>query len=236
MSAADAIKTARAAGVELRLDGGDLVLEAHAPPPPAVLDLLKKFKADIVEQLRQQGGAATIARCDPTSRPRLRERSELADGANQHVRDAACPCTIVDCDDTCRSTRAGAQRFHIVQSLQTLPAPCDFKGRQLETATRSFLESPWFSQAVMCGWSLDDLFGVDAFAPLDEHERWGLVVGLAWAPQTADRITRIDDHGAVIRFRSRATCKEMHRTHRRLPATDGVVLWWECAALRGHLE
>ena len=110
MSAADAIMVARAAGVELRLEGDDLMLEARAAPPPAVLDLLKKFKADIVVQLRQQGGAVTIARCDPTNRPRLRERSKLIDGAYQHDRDAARPCTIVDCDDTCRSTRAGAQR------------------------------------------------------------------------------------------------------------------------------
>ena len=34
MSAAEALKAARAAGVELRLDGDDLVLEAAAPPPP----------------------------------------------------------------------------------------------------------------------------------------------------------------------------------------------------------
>ena len=33
MSAAEALKAARAAGVELRVDGDDLVLEAAAPPP-----------------------------------------------------------------------------------------------------------------------------------------------------------------------------------------------------------
>lgn len=52
MSAAQALKAARAAGVELRLDGDDLVLEASTPPPAAVLDLLSRNKPVIVELLR----------------------------------------------------------------------------------------------------------------------------------------------------------------------------------------
>lgn len=52
MSAAEALKTARAAGVELRLDGDDLVLEASAPPPAAVLDLLSRHKPSIAALLR----------------------------------------------------------------------------------------------------------------------------------------------------------------------------------------
>ena len=52
MSAAEALKAARAAGVELRLDGDDLVLEASAPPPAAVLDLLSRHKPGIVALLR----------------------------------------------------------------------------------------------------------------------------------------------------------------------------------------
>ena len=52
MSAAEALKAARAAGVELGIDGDDLVLEASAPPPAAVLDLLSRHKAEIVALLR----------------------------------------------------------------------------------------------------------------------------------------------------------------------------------------
>lgn len=236
MSATDAIKAARAAGVELRLEGEDLMLEARVAPSPEVLGLLRRHKADIVARLRQQRQAVTIARCDPTSPPHLGDRSELVDGANQHDRDAARPCATAGCDDTCRSVHAGAQRLHIVQSLHTLPAASDVKGRQIETATRTFLESHWFSQALTCGWSLIDMFGVDARAPLDEHEQWGLVVGLAWAPQTGDCIVQLDDQRAVIRFRSRSSFKEMLRVHRRLPAAGGTTLWWECATLRSDLE
>lgn len=53
MSAANAIWAARAAGIDLRLDGDDLVLEAAVPPPKAVLNLLSGHKPGIVALLRQ---------------------------------------------------------------------------------------------------------------------------------------------------------------------------------------
>jgi hypothetical protein len=56
MSAAEALKAARAAGTRVGIDGDDLVLEASAPPPCAVLDLLSRHKADIVTLLQGQRG------------------------------------------------------------------------------------------------------------------------------------------------------------------------------------
>ena len=55
-AAVEAVNAARDAGVRLRLDGDDLLLEASSPPPPAVLDLLREKKADIVALLRSAGG------------------------------------------------------------------------------------------------------------------------------------------------------------------------------------
>jgi hypothetical protein len=52
MSAVEALKSARAGGIRLGIDGDDLVLEASAPPPPAVIDLLSRNKAGIVALLR----------------------------------------------------------------------------------------------------------------------------------------------------------------------------------------
>ena len=52
MSAAEALKAAFAAGIRVGIDGDDLLLEASAPPPPAVLDLLSRHKAGIVTLLR----------------------------------------------------------------------------------------------------------------------------------------------------------------------------------------
>ena len=47
MSALAALEAARAAGVRLKVEGNDLVLEASAAPPSAVLDLLSRNKAGI---------------------------------------------------------------------------------------------------------------------------------------------------------------------------------------------
>lgn len=52
MSAAEALKAARAAGVRLGIDGNALTLEAATVPPPTVLDLLARHKAGIVALLR----------------------------------------------------------------------------------------------------------------------------------------------------------------------------------------
>jgi hypothetical protein len=52
VSAAEALKAARAVGVELRLHGDDLALEAAAPRPPVILDLVSRHKPGIVALLR----------------------------------------------------------------------------------------------------------------------------------------------------------------------------------------
>jgi hypothetical protein len=50
--AAEALEAARAAGIQLRIDGDDIVLKASAPPPAPVLELLSRHKADVVRTLR----------------------------------------------------------------------------------------------------------------------------------------------------------------------------------------
>ena len=52
MSAAEALRAARAASIHLGIDSDDLVLEASLPPPGAVLDALSRHKAEIVALLR----------------------------------------------------------------------------------------------------------------------------------------------------------------------------------------
>jgi hypothetical protein len=52
MSAAEVLKAARLAGIELKVDGGDLVLEAISSPPATILDQLSRHKAGIVAALR----------------------------------------------------------------------------------------------------------------------------------------------------------------------------------------
>jgi hypothetical protein len=59
VSAIEALKKARAAGVRVDIDGNDLVLQAPVPPPANVIDLLSKNKSGIVALL--QPAAAVLA-------------------------------------------------------------------------------------------------------------------------------------------------------------------------------
>jgi hypothetical protein len=52
MSALQAVVAARNAGIDIATDGGDLVLEARAPPTAELLERLRKHKTAIVELLR----------------------------------------------------------------------------------------------------------------------------------------------------------------------------------------
>ena len=53
MTAVEALRAARSAKVHIGLDGNDLVLRAPAPPPPALIDALKRHKPGIVQECRQ---------------------------------------------------------------------------------------------------------------------------------------------------------------------------------------
>jgi hypothetical protein len=55
MSVLEVLKAACAAGVELALEGEDLVLSAAAAPPEAVINALSRHKAEIVALLRPDG-------------------------------------------------------------------------------------------------------------------------------------------------------------------------------------
>ena len=58
MSAFEALDAARAAGIEVQLDGDDLVLESAAEPPVAIVDLLTEHKSGILAILRSGQAAA----------------------------------------------------------------------------------------------------------------------------------------------------------------------------------
>lgn len=49
---AGALSAARAVGVEISVDGNDLMLEARVPPPPNILELLSCHKPAILMRLR----------------------------------------------------------------------------------------------------------------------------------------------------------------------------------------
>jgi hypothetical protein len=54
MSAAGVVMEARASGIQLGIEDDDLVLEASAPPPAAVIDRLRAHKPEIIELLQAE--------------------------------------------------------------------------------------------------------------------------------------------------------------------------------------
>ena len=59
MTAAEVIKEAKAAGVRIEVEGNGLVLEATAAPPKAMIELITRHKAEIIDHLMvPRGGPA----------------------------------------------------------------------------------------------------------------------------------------------------------------------------------
>jgi hypothetical protein len=54
VSAVEALKVAPAAGIDLRLEGDDLLLEAAAPVASEIIDLLSRNKREVVALLRRR--------------------------------------------------------------------------------------------------------------------------------------------------------------------------------------
>ena len=236
MSAAEALKAARAAGIRVEIDGDDLVLEAPVPPPPIVLDLLSRHKSHVIAMLRLQARMTAVASSRPPCASEIAERSSIIEEGDCCDRNAADHRALAETGYDSWQAFGDAHHMHVAAALNALPPPTDLEGLRLIAETQRFLSSEWFSEALKCGWTLDELFGVDALAPLERPEQWGLVVGLALAPKPGDVIEHLDAEYAVIRFRVGSPLKEARRTERRFVPADSSVPWWKCSALVSDAE
>ena len=183
MSAAIALKAARAAGVELRIDGDDLLLEASAAPPPAVLDLLMRYKTHIVAMLRQQERVTGLGPSRPLRTSETDERSASIEEAGNTT--GAKPTIFFDP----RPTLVHRKRWPvpIAAGFSTYSTGCP--PRAMTRATGSSL-GRGISSLVL---GFQRRSGADGpsrnclastlMRPLDHHEQWGLIVGLALAPK-----------------------------------------------------
>jgi hypothetical protein len=216
MTPAAIIREATRRGITLRVDGAELLYRGpRGALGPELKAALKAHKPAIISELM---GADTPSASHTTKTLRAAAPIEEADSGWWDAK--------ADDDLRCR----------IVAALDRLPAPRDHSGRGLIASTLTFLRSRWFSEALKYGWSLEELFGVDGSAPLDNFEQWGLIVGLALAPRGGDVVEHLDAEHAVIRYRVGAPFKEVRRIERRFVSPDTSVVWWECPALVGEAD
>ena len=94
MSAATAVMEARAAGIQLRVEGDDLLMEAAAPPPPEVLELLARHKPAIVLWLRPGADGWSAEDWDAY----FDERAGIAEFDGGLPRDQAEACAFDCCN------------------------------------------------------------------------------------------------------------------------------------------
>jgi hypothetical protein len=152
MNAADALKTARAAGVEVILDGDDLALNAASAPPAVVLDALSLHKAEVVALLRpgRDGWSAEDWHV------LFDERAGIIEF------DGGLP-------------RASAEAL---ARLDPTKAPGDVPARgwvQFIDDCGRFLDSGWASRVETLGWGPLDLFGCDRERPFARVDHLGLL-------------------------------------------------------------
>jgi hypothetical protein len=105
----EALELARSQGVEVTLDGDDLVLEAQAAPPPGLLAILGRGKWDIVPPCASARLRSAVASCSGSTTTSL------------HRHPASAPIAATGCDQrtlsfSCLSETIGARHTpHVIQ-------------------------------------------------------------------------------------------------------------------------
>jgi hypothetical protein len=204
VSAAEALEAARAAGVGLRVDGDELLLEASAPPPAGVLDLLAHHKADVISLLQAADEAAFSERAAALEYDEGLPRSE-AERLAANEQGFATPEALL------AAVASGwAEHLRRLQAPERSP-----RGRQCIAAAVAFIEHGWALEALRCGWSELELVGACPFAPWERLDRLGAAYSM---------FTPIEVTASAILYRSSG--KEPLRLLRGSQA-EGARLPWE---------
>jgi hypothetical protein len=215
MSAAEALKAARAAGIQLAIKGEDLVLEAAAPPSPVVMDLLRRHKMELVQLLRPK----TIRRAseNPMVMPVTpqEQHSQFESVTAGQWGDAAEErAAVVEYD-------GGAPRVWAEALARLDPAhpPCDVPPmrwlRLIDDCAR-FLDEGWAARAEALGWGPLDLFGCNRDKPFARISQAGLLwllAGRKLLALTADTAAIATPSGGTLTY------------YRRLLQAGGVLAW-----------
>ena len=176
------IEDARAAGLSIEVDGGDLIVEADCELPAELLAELRQHKAEVIAFLRPPPQETADAAQDADN---LDERAALMEyGANV--------------------PRRWAEGF---AALSSMP-PAGFSSERwarIVDATGTFLDR-WAAKIIACGWSDLDVFGCDAAAPDRRFDCMGLVLLLdRWKVSSIDEAGAdlVTETGTLLRYRRR---------------------------------
>jgi hypothetical protein len=202
MSAAQMLKAARDAGVSVGVDGDDLILEASAPPPAAILDSLSRNKAEVLALLRATVRDTLVTPATQPGEPWTEREEERAAVAEF---DGGAP----------RAWAEGLAR------LDPSKPPGDVPPRRwlrfIDDCGR-FLDGGWASRAAELGWGPLDLFGCDGERPFARIAHMGLL----WLVNGC-LIVELHRDRAILQTEGGA-----RQTYRRRPVELGrVVLAWE---------
>jgi hypothetical protein len=177
------IDDARAAGLSIAVEGGDLIVEADCDPPAELLAELRQHKAELIAVLVPPILDGTSSLPEPDD---LGERAGIIEyGANV--------------------PRRWAEGF---AAMASMPAPGGFspeRWARIVDATGTFLDR-WAADAAKCGWSDLDFFGCDAAAPDRRFDCMGLVLLLdRWEVSGIDEAGAdlVTETGAPLRYRRR---------------------------------
>ena len=168
MTATQALQAAWEAGVSVRVDGVDIVLEAASPPPQQLIDLMRCNKQAVVELL-------LYGDYQPDDlQGAFEERSALVEDGVGVPREWA----------------EGFARLDIAQR------PCDVplrRWRRFIDDCGRFLDSGWAARAAALGWGPLDLFGCDRCRPFARIDH----AGLLWL-LNGDQLVALTSELAVI--------------------------------------
>jgi hypothetical protein len=195
------IEDARAAGLSIEVDGGDLIVETDGDPPPSLLAELRQHKAEVIALLRPQ--------------------TQETVGAGQDIDDLDERAAIIE--EGANVPKRWAEGY---AALASMPAPAGFspeRWQRIVDAAGIFIDR-WAADAIKCGWSDLDLFGVNPVRPDARFDAMGLLLML-------DRceVVAIDDEGADLVTVTGAR----QRYRRRALPLDTVTLWDLMIAERG---
>jgi hypothetical protein len=197
MSAVQAIKVARAAGIELSVDGNGLLIDAASEPPVSVIEELRQHKLEIVKLLRSEGRLPEMPGSPERGRPECREAG-VCDLPQQTTGD--------------RSTDSFALALATIR--RCCPAYVDEADWQQMIADAEVFVATWGHKAETLGWSVDDLFGLHepparphpSYRRLSRYDCTGLIWLLQGRPVIALTETEATIHatsGAKLKYRKK---------------------------------